>query len=68
MPATYPQNVRLYIDGAWCAAAEGGTIPVHNPATDVVLGSVSHARKADLERALAAAGRGFEVWRRTSPL
>lgn len=68
MSATYPQNVSLFIDGAWSVAAAGETIPVRNPATDEILGTVSHARRADLERAVAAAARGFELWRRTSPL
>jgi succinate-semialdehyde dehydrogenase/glutarate-semialdehyde dehydrogenase len=68
MSATYPANVELYIDGAWCTAAADETIPVRNPATDAILGTVSHARRADLERAVAAAERGFELWRRISPL
>jgi succinate-semialdehyde dehydrogenase / glutarate-semialdehyde dehydrogenase len=68
MSAIYPQNVDLYIDGTWSAAAAGETIPVRNPATDETLGTVSHARRADLERAVGAAERGFAVWRRTSPL
>jgi succinate-semialdehyde dehydrogenase/glutarate-semialdehyde dehydrogenase len=68
MSVNYPENVALYIDGAWSPAAAGETIPVRNPATDAVLGTVSHARRTDLERALIAAARGFEVWRRISPL
>lgn len=59
----YP-NVQLYIDGAWTAAAAGATLPVPNPATGEVLGTVAHARPADLDRALAAAQRGFETWKR----
>jgi succinate-semialdehyde dehydrogenase/glutarate-semialdehyde dehydrogenase len=68
MSAHYPANVLLYIDGAWSAAAAGDTIPVRNPATDEILGSVAHARHVDLERAVAAAERGFELWRRISAL
>jgi len=68
MSLTYPSSVQLYIDGAWCAAAAGETIPVRNPATDEILGAVAHARLADLERAVAAAERGFELWRRIAPL
>lgn len=63
----YP-NVLLYIDGAWTAAAAGASLPVINPATGNVIGAVAHARPADLDRALAAAERGLETWKRTSAL
>jgi len=58
----YP-DTQLLIDGQWQAAASGKQIPVHNPATGQVIGHVAHADVADLDRALAAAQRGFEVWR-----
>ncbi|HTP38902.1 MAG TPA: NAD-dependent succinate-semialdehyde dehydrogenase [Steroidobacteraceae bacterium] len=64
----YPEQVLLYIDGAWSPAAAGEFLPVANPATGAVLGKVAHARIPDLERAVAAAQRGFEVWRKVSPL
>ena len=54
----YP-NVQLYIDGKWRPAASGKTIPVLNPATEEVVGTVAHASKADLDEALAAAEKGF---------
>jgi succinate-semialdehyde dehydrogenase/glutarate-semialdehyde dehydrogenase len=67
MPA-HPQypDVLLHIDGAWCKAASGKTIPVVNPATGDPIGTVAHAEKPDLDRALAAAQKGFEIWRKTS--
>ena len=61
----YP-NVQLYIDGKWRPAASGKTIPVLNPATEEVVGTVAHAGKADLDEALAAADKGFKVWRAMS--
>ena len=63
---TYP-NTSLFIDDAWIDAADGRTIPVHNPATGQVIGSVAHASIEDLDRALDAARRGFEVWRDQTP-
>jgi succinate-semialdehyde dehydrogenase / glutarate-semialdehyde dehydrogenase len=63
----YP-NVLLHIDGRWAAAGGGETLPVRNPATEEVIGSVAHARRADLDRALAAAERGFDAWKRTAAL
>lgn len=65
MPLTYP-DTRLLIDNQWQDAADGRTLPVLNPATGQAIGQVAHASVADLDRALAAAQRGFEVWRATS--
>ena len=61
----YP-NTQLFIDGAWCAAASGRTLPVMNPATGKQIGTLAHAEKADLDRALAAAEKGFATWRKIS--
>ena len=58
----YP-DTRLLIDGQWHDAADGRTLPVVNPATGVQIGRVAHAGKVDLDRALAAAQKGFETWR-----
>jgi succinate-semialdehyde dehydrogenase/glutarate-semialdehyde dehydrogenase len=57
-------DTRLFIDGEWCDAQGGKTIDVVNPATGGVIGTVAHASIADLERAVAAAQRGFDVWRK----
>ncbi|SCU90691.1 Alpha-ketoglutaric semialdehyde dehydrogenase [Cupriavidus necator] len=56
-------DTRLLIDNAWCDAASGKTIDVINPASGKTIGRVAHAGIADLDRALAAAQRGFQVWR-----
>jgi len=61
----YP-DVLLFIDGEWTKAASGRTIPVENPATDEVVGTVAHADKGDLDRALEAAEKGFRTWRKVS--
>ncbi|GAA2883802.1 succinate-semialdehyde dehydrogenase/glutarate-semialdehyde dehydrogenase [Aminobacter niigataensis] len=62
----YP-DVKLFIDGKWTAAEGGNTIDVYNPATNEVIGKVASAGKGDLDRALAAAERGFKAWRKVSP-
>jgi succinate-semialdehyde dehydrogenase/glutarate-semialdehyde dehydrogenase len=59
-------DTQLFIDGAWRPATGGRTIPVVNPATAQVIGKVAWADKSDLDAALAAAAKGFEVWRRMS--
>src|SRR5437764_12430676 len=61
----YPE-VSLHIDGAWCKGAAGKSEPVLNPATGDPIGAVPHAEKADLDRALAAADKGFRAWRKVS--
>ncbi|MBL8346220.1 MAG: aldehyde dehydrogenase family protein, partial [Rubrivivax sp.] len=62
--AGYP-DVQLFIAGQWRAGQAGEKLAVKNPATDATLGHVAVARKADLDEALAAAAKGFEVWRKT---
>jgi succinate-semialdehyde dehydrogenase/glutarate-semialdehyde dehydrogenase len=63
---TYP-NTQLFIDGQWLEAADGRTLGVFNPATGKEIGRVAHAGKADLDKALAAAQKGFETWRDMPP-
>ena len=60
---TYP-DVRLLIANEWTEATGGKTIPVLNPATGKSIGTVAHASIADLDRALAAAQKGFDAWRK----
>lgn len=62
--ATYP-DTRLLIDNQWQDAASGKRIDVRNPATGAVMAQVAHAGTVDLDRALAAAQRGFDAWRNT---
>lgn len=59
---TYP-NTQLFINGQWQDAADGRTLAVFNPATGKEIGRVAHAGKADLDKALEAAQKGFETWR-----
>ncbi|MGV7207122.1 NAD-dependent succinate-semialdehyde dehydrogenase [Oxalobacteraceae bacterium A2-2] len=63
MTTSYP-DTRLLIANEWSDATGGKTIPVLNPATGKPIGTVAHAAIADLDRALAAAQRGFETWRK----
>src|SRR6185369_16989152 len=63
---TYP-STQLFINGQWQDAADGRTPAVFNPATGQEIGRVAHAGKADLDRALEAAQKGFETWRDMTP-
>jgi len=58
-------KLQLYIDGQWLDGGKEGE-DVINPATGKVLGRLPHATKADLDRALEAAKKGFAVWRKVS--
>jgi succinate-semialdehyde dehydrogenase/glutarate-semialdehyde dehydrogenase len=52
-----------YIDGEWVKADSGETIPVTNPATDEVLGTVPNCGAAEAKRAVEAANRAWPAWR-----
>jgi betaine-aldehyde dehydrogenase len=57
-----------YIDGAWTEAASGKTLDVINPATREVIARVPDSGPADVDRAVGAARRAFDVdgWPQTS--
>src|SRR5579884_3313495 len=57
----------LYIGGGWVPSTGTETIPVENPATEQVVGSVPEGTPADVDRAVAAARAAFAGWARTGP-
>ena len=65
---SYDEPLELLIGGEFRAGSEGASEPVIDPATDEVLAHVPHASTADLDAALEASRRGFEVWRATPAL
>ncbi len=56
------ETLELLIDGEWTEGTSDIREDVINPATGEVLGVLPHASTADLDRALAAAERGFKAW------
>jgi succinate-semialdehyde dehydrogenase/glutarate-semialdehyde dehydrogenase len=62
------EKLAMYIDGAFVEAEGRKTEPVVNPASGEVLGQLPHASREDLDRALAAAQRAFQKWKKSSPL
>jgi succinate-semialdehyde dehydrogenase / glutarate-semialdehyde dehydrogenase len=58
------RDVQLFIDGIWCDGSSGRTIDILDPGTDERIGLVAHADAVDLDRALDAVWRGFNLWRR----
>jgi len=57
---------QCYIDGVWADADGGETIPVNNPATDEVIGTVPRMGTDETRRAIEAANRAYPAWRRRS--
>ena len=61
---TYP-DVKLFINGTWRDGKAGKSLPVIDPATEEEIGRLAMAGTADLDEALAAAEKGFAIWRAT---
>jgi betaine-aldehyde dehydrogenase len=59
--------VRNFINGSFVDAASGATTDVINPATGAVYARAALSGPADIDRAMAAAAAGFEVWRESTP-
>src|SRR2546422_6835285 len=59
---------RMFIDGQWVEASNGGTYAIPNPATEEPIGTAPDATVDDMRRAIAAARRAFDngPWTRTS--
>ncbi|KAF0259429.1 Betaine aldehyde dehydrogenase [Clavibacter michiganensis subsp. michiganensis] len=58
----------LFIDGSWQPAADGATREIRCPADGSLVGHVSEAGTADVERAIASARAAFDggAWSRTA--
>ncbi len=54
---------QCYIDGQWVEAEEGKTLPVTNPATGELLGTVPNMGAAEARRAIEAANAAWPAWR-----
>jgi len=51
-----------YIDGQWVKAKSGDTVPVDNPATGEIIGSVPKLGAAETREAIDAANKAFPAW------
>src|SRR5450755_1636649 len=51
-----------FIDGGWSPADNGGTIPVHNPATAEKLGLIPNMGAAECRRAISSAAAALPAW------
>src|SRR5215813_12024118 len=51
-----------YVDGQWTQAKSGGVIPVDNPASGEIIGSVPKLGAAETREAITAANQAFPAW------
>jgi betaine-aldehyde dehydrogenase len=58
---------RLLIDGRLVRSADGRTLPVTNPATGQLVGTVPCGGRADVDSAVEAARKAFPGWRHHGP-
>ena len=56
------KNLAL-IDGQWCAATDGATLPVRNPATGDLIGHIPNIGVEQTQQAIEAAERAFANWK-----
>jgi betaine-aldehyde dehydrogenase len=64
---TTATSLQNFIDGEWAEPADGRREPVLNPATAEQIAQAPLSDAADVDRAVAAAGRAFESWSQTTP-
>lgn len=61
----YTADLALFVDGSWRIGEGRDAHAVVNPATGGTIAELPLANAADLDEALAAAERGFAIWRAT---
>jgi len=61
------KTFRNFIEGKHVDAANGETLDIINPATGKVYATSPNSKQADIDAAMAAAQRGFDVWRESTP-
>jgi len=69
LPELLNHPLRCLIDGQWCEAASGRTLPVTNPSTGEVFAQAAAGEAAEIDAAVAAARRAFESgpWSKMPP-
>jgi aldehyde dehydrogenase (NAD+) len=73
--APAPERVRprlrerygLFIDGKWTSPASGQYMETINPADETRIAEVAYGNAEDVDRAVAAARKGFERWSKLKP-
>jgi aldehyde dehydrogenase (NAD+) len=60
------EYLKFYIDGHWSDPADLRTLPVENPATERVCGTIALGTSADVDNAVRAARTAFRAWSQSS--
>jgi hypothetical protein len=55
------KNLKLFINNEFVDAKSGRTFPTYNPATEELITHVQEADKEDVDLAVAAARKAFEI-------
>ncbi len=61
------KTYKQFIGGDFVDAADGRTADVINPANDQVIANVPASSQEDVNRAVDAAAKAFETWKKTTP-
>ncbi len=56
------KSTQLYIHGQYCDATSGSSFANYNPATGELLANVQIAAAQDVDKAVASALKGFQIW------
>jgi succinate-semialdehyde dehydrogenase/glutarate-semialdehyde dehydrogenase len=59
-------TTRMYINGTWTEARDGGRLAVINPADESTIAEVAFGGRADAEAAIDAAAKAMPAWRAQS--
>jgi len=59
------ETLKNYYGGQWVASTSGEILPVHNPATNEIIGQVPLSTLNEVDQAVQAASTAFNGWRRT---
>lgn len=60
-------TMKNYISGQWVGSTSSESLPIHNPATNEVIGHVPLSGSAEVGLAVKSAAEAFPAWRRTPP-
>lgn len=63
----FQKEYKHFIGGKWMNGSSDERIAIENPATTEILSRVPAGNARDIDRAVRAAWKGFQIWRKTSP-
>lgn len=61
-------NYKLYINGKWADAKDGGTFKTYCPANGELLATCAEATREDVDDAVGAAWAAWDSWKNTPPI